>query len=48
MEIHDLIEKEFKVPTVKMTKELGRRMTQQGEKLGLFNRVRKYKQLLNR
>lgn len=38
MEIHGLIEKEFKVPIVKMTKELGRRMTQQREKLGLSNK----------
>lgn len=38
MEIHNLTEKMFKVPIGKTTKELGRRMSKQREKLGLFNK----------
>ena len=38
----------FRVPTVKTTKGLERRMNEQRQKLELFHRVRKYKQQLNR
>ena len=34
--------------TIKMIKELGRRMDAQNKKLEVFNRVRKYKEQLNR
>ena len=34
--------------TIKMTKELGRRMDAQSKKLEVFNRARKYKEQPNR
>ena len=42
VEIANLLKKEFKVMTVKMIKELRRRLDEQSEKLEVFNRVRKY------
>ena len=43
MRISNLPAKEFKVMLIKMfIKEFGRRMDAQGEKLEVFNRVRKY------
>ena len=46
VEMGNLLEKEFKVMILKMIKELGRRMDEQSEKLGWFNR--KYKEQSNR
>ena len=42
MELGNLLKKEFRVVTVKMVKELGRRPDTQSEKLDIFNKgVRK-------
>ena len=38
MEIGSLPDKEFKVMVIKMTKELGRRIDEQSEKLEVFNK----------
>ena len=48
MEIGNLLEKEFRVMTVKMIKELRRRMDARSEKLEVFNRARKYQEQINR
>ena len=42
--IGNLPEKEFRVVIVKMIKEFRRRMNAQSKKLGVFNRVRNYKE----
>ena len=42
VEIGNLPNKEFKVMTVKVIKELGRRMDKQSEKLDIFNKELEY------